>query len=304
GVIRDRWNYNGVVFTDALNMGAIQTQFTPWQQAWLPLEAGADVLLMPEQIPLLHRFLVNRLQQDRQFRQQVEQAVDRIIALKRWIFKHQPAQPHPMRIYKIVEHPNHAGIAARVAERSITLLHNSKRFPLDLPDISKITNLIFTDSEFIDQPLRHFCKELQDFFEEAAILNNPLLKDIESLSLAEESVVVISLYFRTFAGHPQKLDWQRVHRVMKSLNQKNARLIMFVFGNPFRLNDLPRTISFDAIFLTYSYVKATQIAAFKALCSFIDINAKLPIQLKSRYDRAIKLEARTYRLEFPSGSEW
>ena len=47
-VLRNRIGYDGLVITDALNMGAIAQHYSSAQSAVLAIEAGADVLLMPK----------------------------------------------------------------------------------------------------------------------------------------------------------------------------------------------------------------------------------------------------------------
>lgn len=48
GLLRQQLGFDGLVVTDALVMGAIARHYGPYEAAVLALEAGADVLLMPE----------------------------------------------------------------------------------------------------------------------------------------------------------------------------------------------------------------------------------------------------------------
>lgn len=48
GILRDELGYNGIVITDALNMGAITDYYTSAEACVTALQAGADMLLMPE----------------------------------------------------------------------------------------------------------------------------------------------------------------------------------------------------------------------------------------------------------------
>lgn len=297
GIIRRQWDYRGVVFTDALDMGAIQKHFHPWEQALLPLQAGADVLLMPPQLPLAHALLVEQIKMNEGFRSRMEEAVERIFALKRWLHAHKPAQNHPLRVNKVVEHPAHLANAAQAGETAITLVHKSEHFPLDLAKVKQVLHLIFTDSVFHDQPLKHFCREMEAFFENLQVLNNPALKEIQSLNFSADSLAIVSLYFRTFAGHSQELDWERVSKILRCLRRQNARVIIFVFGNPYLLERLPGNLSPDAVFLAYSYVQASQEAAFRALGSFIPIEGNVPLPLPKPFEKALHLPAKSYRLQ-------
>lgn len=47
-ILREEMNYDGVIITDALNMGAISTYYGADEAAIMALKAGCDMLLMPE----------------------------------------------------------------------------------------------------------------------------------------------------------------------------------------------------------------------------------------------------------------
>jgi beta-N-acetylhexosaminidase len=296
-LLRDQLKYDGVVFTDALEMGAIRDHFKPWQQALFPIEAGADILLMSENFALIYQLLTREIQSSDSFKKKVEAAVERVFRLKKGIHKRQPAQSHPYRIHKVIEHPDHLKKARTIAEESITLIHRSKRFPLRLPAIDSTKHIIFTDARFDDQPLKHFCSQLQQFFDSVEMLDNPSLKNIKSFQIAENSVLVISLCFRTFARHAQKMDWKSVNQIIHELKKHRFPLIIFLFGNPYHIKNLAPEHSADAMFLSYSYVQASQEAAFRALSSFIPIEGNLPVHLEKPFHKGIHLSEWSYKLE-------
>lgn len=290
-LLRMEWGYDGVVFTDAMDMGAITNNFRPRQQVLYPIEAGADVLLMPEDLSLASRLLQKEIQTNKEFKRKVEKAVDRIFRLKKWLRRQQPAQAHPYRLYKVVEHPDHIDLANKVAEAGITLLHQSRRFPLALPKIRSACHIIFTDSDSADQPLKRFCDELIGFFDSVEVLNNPTTKRIQSLRIPGNCVAIVSLGFRTLAKNQQKLNWKHVNQTMQHLRKTGSPLIIYLFGNPYQINNLTPDHGADAIFLTYSEVEAAQQAAFKALTGSIKIRGKLPVQLRDPFSHSMPLPA-------------
>lgn len=50
GIIRDELGFEGLIITDALNMGAITDYYTPGEAAVKAILAGADILLMPQNL--------------------------------------------------------------------------------------------------------------------------------------------------------------------------------------------------------------------------------------------------------------
>jgi beta-N-acetylhexosaminidase len=288
-LLRDEWRYDGVVFTDALDMGAITNHFKPREQVFYPIEAGADILLMPEKLRLSFELLQKEIKSNESFRRKIERAADRIFRLKKWLHRQQSAQAHPYRIYNMIEHPNHINLANKVAKSGITLLHRSKRFPLNLSKIQATYHIIFTDTDFADQPLKHFCRELKQFFKSVEILNNPKIKDIRALQVQRNSIMVTSLQFRTIPKNQQKLNWKLVNQAIKSLGKFGCPLIIYLFGNPYQINNLIPDHQADALLLTFSDVEVAQQAAFRALLGSIKIRGKLPVMLDNPFNKSLRL---------------
>ena len=82
GLLRTELGFDGVVVTDALNMEAITDHFTAAEAAVQALEAGADLLLMPEDFQaavdgVLHAVETGSLPQDT-----ITDSVVRVLAMK------------------------------------------------------------------------------------------------------------------------------------------------------------------------------------------------------------------------------
>ncbi len=295
-ILREQWRYKGVVFSDALDMAAITTHYSAAEQAFLPIEAGLDVLLMPNRVPLIHRLLSERIASDPDFRTLTEASVERIFQLKRWLHQQQPKQAHPFRIAKTVEHPNHIGLANKVAEKGISLISKSARFPIDWRAITDVHHLIHTDSIVQGQALENFCGALKQQFDSVSIHNNPAADLTFKVSRSSKPLFVISLYVRTFEHNLQKLNWSVIKPQLKALADSGHPLVVFLFGNPHRINNFPANIKADAIFLVPSYIAAAQLAAAKALCSTMPITGQLPVPLKRKTYQSIQIPASSYNL--------
>ncbi len=197
----------------------------------------------------------------------------------------------------MVEHPNHIGLANRAAEQALTLLHRSRRFPLNLPKVKGVDHYIFTDTRFDSPPLEHFNQRLKEETGAPGQHLNPLRRAIEKLPGSPKNIAVVSLYFRTFANHLQEIDWESVRALLQQLKKQQRTAIVFLFGNPYQAAHLKDELkNIDALFLTYSYVAASQQAAFKALCSFIPIRGETPVTLPGPMDKSLSLPAREYTL--------
>ena len=78
-LLRDSLGFQGLVITDALNMGAVSAMENPGLKAMV---AGCDVILMPKDVNLLHETALKKLKEDDIFALQLEASVKRILLLK------------------------------------------------------------------------------------------------------------------------------------------------------------------------------------------------------------------------------
>lgn len=76
--------HDGVVVTDALNMGAIVSAYGADQAPVAALEAGADLLLMPSGVAGAHEAIVSAVESGDLPEERLEEAAERVVALMLW----------------------------------------------------------------------------------------------------------------------------------------------------------------------------------------------------------------------------
>ena len=81
GALRGDLGFEGLVVTDALNMGAVTRDYGPAEAAVAAVRAGADVLLMPTDPAVARRGLVRAVRSGRLSEERLQQAAARQIAL-------------------------------------------------------------------------------------------------------------------------------------------------------------------------------------------------------------------------------
>lgn len=76
--------HDGVVVTDALNMGAIADGYGPDQAPVMALEAGADLLLMPADVRGAHEAIVSAVGSEDLSQERLDEAAERVVAMLLW----------------------------------------------------------------------------------------------------------------------------------------------------------------------------------------------------------------------------
>lgn len=82
GVLREEMGFDGVVITDAMNMGAIAENYSPAEASVKAVLAGADMILMPEDFQQAYTGVLNAVKSGKITQERIDASVTRIIGLK------------------------------------------------------------------------------------------------------------------------------------------------------------------------------------------------------------------------------
>lgn len=91
-LMRQQMHYEGLVFTDGLDMKAVSDNYDPGKASCMALLAGNDVLLLPADIEVAIDSLVKRADKDTTFRRVLRQRCRRVLMAK----YHQIVAPQPV----------------------------------------------------------------------------------------------------------------------------------------------------------------------------------------------------------------
>lgn len=78
-LLREKYNFKGLIVTDAMNMGGVNTISNAEVKA---IEAGCDIVLMPMNIEKAHASLLKKVKEDPAFKSKVVAAAKRIVRMK------------------------------------------------------------------------------------------------------------------------------------------------------------------------------------------------------------------------------
>ena len=81
-ILRGQMGYDGIVVTDAMNMGAVTEQYTSAQAAVKALQAGADLVLVPENFQEAYQGVLDAVKDGTLTEQRINESVTRIVKVK------------------------------------------------------------------------------------------------------------------------------------------------------------------------------------------------------------------------------
>lgn len=81
-ILRDQMDYNGIIITDAMNMGAISETYSSSDAAVKAIQAGADMILMPEDFTSAYQGILDAVNNHIIPEDRIDDSVSRILKVK------------------------------------------------------------------------------------------------------------------------------------------------------------------------------------------------------------------------------
>lgn len=279
GLLREELGFEGLVYTDALDMGAIVEGWGSGAAAVAALRAGADVLLqpMPDDVDDVIAALVAAVDEGTLSEARIDTSVLRLLRSKQRLRLHEGARVDLERIPHVVGIEEHLAVARTAAERSITAVRNRA----DVLPLGQQRLLVITYSPDFD-PIRGraFLRELRSGSEvvEVAALDARTHPDqlaaVDTLAEAAD-VVIFAPFIHVSAGKTSLAIPPHIADFMTAVAARRP-LVVTTFGSPYVLDQFP---DIDTYVIAWAQWEPLQRAAARALLGQAPISGRLPIPL-------------------------
>ncbi|MGF1494813.1 MAG: glycoside hydrolase family 3 N-terminal domain-containing protein [Microcoleaceae cyanobacterium] len=282
GQLRQNLGFTGLIVTDALVMGAIANQYTPEEAAVLAVEAGADILLMPQDPEATLQAVCQAVHQERITPERIQESVQRIWQAKAKVYPGwKPPHPLPISTPQIFSAATIARPAAQEIVEDILDESSTLSQPQQLadqpsgspPPVNPLKwNLVIVDSllgnDFLDQQTPAIALPGQWGYQLHLIDShtpNQLLGALDS----NHPPTLLQLFvrgnpFRGSAGlTTSAYDW------FKNLLRVDRLEAILIYGSPYALKqfvtEIPITVPYG---FSYGQMPAAQLGVLKGLHSF------------------------------------
>ncbi len=123
-LLREEMDFGGILFTDALRMGAITGGYGAGESAVLALEAGSDILLVPADIGETVAQVIRAVESGRIRRERIDGSVRRLLEAKAGLGLHLDSRVDPSAVASRVGTARNRAAAERAAAAAITLVRD------------------------------------------------------------------------------------------------------------------------------------------------------------------------------------
>lgn len=255
-LLRDELGYQGLIITDSLQMAGVRARYDDGEIAVRALEAGVDLLLMPEDPDAAPRAVLEAVRTGRISESRLQTSVRRVLGMKfdRGLVSRPLIEVEALGV---VGCAGHLVIADAAAEAAITLLRDDHRL---LPIADRPVLILGADPG----PRSALRTALQAAGVSARAAGLP--DDVEPVGLEPDGVVV--LLVADVAAHPT------VQSLVAALDPTGA-LVVVGIRDP---NDLARLADAGSALLTYSATPVAMRALSGVLIGTREAGGVLPVE--------------------------
>lgn len=269
------YGFEGLVFTDAMNMKGVTDLLPPGKAELEAFKAGCDILLMPVNVPAVVETFKGALQRQEISEKMIDDKVTRILHAK---YKAGLYQIDLLNTHSMVQKLNqHAETLSRsIYENAVTLVNNQDHLiPFHLIDTIRFASLDLnsTAGEESAINLRKYTRFDQYSLSRKSSTLDKYQETFDELKSYE--VVVISLHGVTNNVHRNygiyQDDVEFIHRL-----GKYTQVVLIVYGIPYSLKDFS-----DMDHLVCAYENDTNAASVVSQCLFgaLPFQGHLPVSI-------------------------
>ena len=261
-LLKNKFRYEGLVITDALNMNAVAKKYPAGELDLRAFKAGNDVLLFSQDVPTGKKLIKDAIQKGEISEKRLEESVKKILKTK-YLLGLQNLRPLSSEgINNALNNDSHAKISEKLYANALTLLKDEKQlFPL-------------REKEVYYLPLEEASHEvfLQELSKEIKVKK---ISFKEILSIPENAVVIIGLHKdNSTAYKPYKISWES-KRLINQVKSRN-KVILNVFGSPYALQDVDIS-GISSVLVSYENNLLSMKATAEAYLGKQKINGRLPV---------------------------
>ena len=279
-VLRNELGFDGIVYTDAMEMKGVTKHFEPGMADLEAFLAGNDVILLPEDIAQGYKRVLDAVNNGTISMERLDKSVYRILRTKEILdLPGKSSWTNATNIYQEINSDEAVNIKAEIYEQALTLANNSA----DVLPIRDLKKHGYASIALGDNQPNVFQERLESYVD---IDHHSISKDgtsteyqnaLEKLS-GYDRVIVSSHDMSWYSRNNYGLNDEQI----KFINDLSGRteVIFVMFGTPYALKWFENV---PTVLVAYEDNELTHEAAAQALFGVTAISGRLPVTASEKY---------------------
>ena len=281
GLLREELGFQGIIYTDGLEMQGITQYYSQEEIAVRALVAGADVLLLPMSVPVAINAVKRAMDKGTITPEMIEEKCKKILTVKYNLGLNAPV-PSFSENYKLenIVGKNTDSILRAIYADAITLLSNQKQMlPLKRADRKKIAGVTIkcTNTDEIQKSMDRYARvnhfSIQD-----------KISDKELKLLKEHDFVIISMQGTLNSTSKNNFGISnRSLQLAKQISKQSKHVILVLYANPYIVKEIESFPNVDAIIVGYQATEHAYQAVADKIFGQDYFRGKLPVAVSEKY---------------------
>lgn len=279
-LLRQEMGFQGLIVTDALEMGGVAKGFKNGETAVRAIEAGADILLMPPDPDAAINAVVAAVQQGRITRARIDRSVEKLLAAKERLGLGRQRLVSVEAVSDAIDDPDVLERVQEIAGRAVTLVRNEERFVPVAPDsgacyLALSENVRSPQGAALLDVVRRRAPARPSLLLNADMTEAEIDQSLARLPGCEKFAVFAFASSSSYRNGTAPLPGS-FPRVVESLISSGKPVLLASLGNPYLMRAFPGV---KAYLTTYSTVVPAEVAAARAVFGEIAIGGRLPVTI-------------------------
>ncbi len=276
GVLKNELGFEGLIFTDALNMKGAANFSSAAEINLEVIKAGNDILLMPNDIEGSFAKIKKAVTDGSITEERLNHSVKKILKAKYWAGLY---KVKPILIDNLKEDLNTVEddiLHHKLVKNSITLIKNKQStFPVKDLEGQRIAYVKLGDAEHTT-----FVERLNDYTQVDVVKGKTL--DVLLKNLKPYNLVIIG-YHKSNAHAWKGYKFKNKELVWLQEIARNKRVILDVFASPYSLLDVKTFTNIEAAIVSYQNSKMAQDVSAQLIFGAGAAKGKLPVSINENF---------------------
>lgn len=273
-LLQKELSFDGLIFTDALNMKAASKFMKPGDIDLEALMAGNDILLFPENVPLALEKICMAHQDSILSDERLAQSVKKILHYK---FKSDLNNFKPIDTRNLNQNLNASykdALQYQLYENAVTVIKNEDNI---LPIRNLEDKIAYV--KMGDDTNTSFIGTLKKYTEVTEVASDNI--DTLNLKLKEFKTVIIGFHKsdKAWKNHDftaKELDW--IQKIAE-----NNNVVLDVFTKPYSLSAITNFDKIKGVIVSYQNADVSQVVSAELLFGAIQAEGKLPVSVNEKF---------------------
>jgi beta-glucosidase-like glycosyl hydrolase/CubicO group peptidase (beta-lactamase class C family) len=281
-LLRGKLGFNGLVFTDAMNMQGIAKFFKPGEAEVKALQAGNDVLLFSQDVPVAVQKIKTAIDSGWVSLDEVNLHCYRILQAKEWAGLATKPSVRVAQIYEDLNNLEALKLRREIIEESITVVKNEgNTIPLNhvVGNRVAVVSIGAERKEEFHETLAHYGD-----FDHFVMEKSP---DVSRAIYWQETLGKYDLVIAALVNTSNKPErnfgvTNESVRILNSIGE-NSKVVLSVLANPYSLKTLKDFTNIETVLVAYQDDPMTQIAVAETVIGAIGADGSLPVSTTAQF---------------------